>query len=91
MNYDIEIKQLNNDSTRTDLTYCIPNQSPFYDKYTTISIKPNDLNEVRPTIPIESIDLLTYPRANSEEREQDGLDRCFQQLLDTRVSDVDDE
>jgi hypothetical protein len=91
MNYDIEIKQLNNDSTRTDLTYWLPNESPFFDKYTTISMKPNDLNEVRPTIPIESIDLLIYPRTNSEEREQDGLDRFFQQLLDTRVSDVDDE
>jgi hypothetical protein len=90
-NYDMEITQLNNDSTRTDLTYWLPNESPSFDKYTTISIKPNELNEVRPTVPIETTDLLIYPRANSEEREQDGLDRFFQQLLDTRVSDVDDE
>ena len=89
--YDIEITQLNNDSTRTDLTYWLPNESPSFDKYTTISMKPNDSNEVRPTIPIESIDLLIYPRTNSEEREQDGLDRFFQQLLDTRVSYVEDE
>jgi hypothetical protein len=54
-------------------------------------MKPNDLDEVRPTIPIESIDLLIYPRTNSEEREQDGMDRFFQQLLDTRVSDAEDE
>lgn len=89
--YDIEITQLNNDSTRTDLTYWLPNESPSFDKYTTISMKPNKLNEVRPTVPIEAIDLLIHLRINSEERDQDGLDRFFQQLLDTRVSDVDDE
>ena len=90
-NYDMEITQLTNDSTRTEVTYWLPNASPSFDKYTTISMKPDDLNEVRPTVPIETTDLLIYPRTNSEEREQDGLDRVFQQLLDTRVSDVDDE
>jgi len=90
-NYDIELTQLTNDPTRTDVTYWLPNESPSFDKYTTISMKPNDLDEVRPTIPIESIDLLIYPRTNSEEREQDGMDRFFQQLLDTRVSDAEDE
>lgn len=82
---------MTNDPTRTDVTYWLPNESSSFDKYTTISMKPNDLDEGRPTIPIESINLLIYPRTNSEEREQDGMDRFFQQLLDTRVSDVEDE
>ncbi|OAJ40323.1 hypothetical protein BDEG_24070 [Batrachochytrium dendrobatidis JEL423] len=57
-----------------------------FGRYTTISIKQNESNMLKPTIPIEVIDLLFYPRTNSKEREQDGMDRFFQQLLDTTVT-----
>ncbi|KAK5667828.1 hypothetical protein QVD99_004644 [Batrachochytrium dendrobatidis] len=53
-------------------------------------MKPNDSEALKPTIPIESIDLLICSRTNSEDREQDGVDRFFE-LLDTRVIDVEDE
>ena len=52
-------------------------------------MKPNDSEEVRPTISIESIDLLICSRTNSREIEGDSFDRFFEQLLDTRVSDVE--
>jgi hypothetical protein len=90
-NYEIEKFQLNKDSTRTDIIYWMPNESKCFDKYTTISIKPNDSEEVRPTISIESIDLLICSRTNSKEIEGGSFDRFFEQLLDTRVSDVEDD
>ena len=72
-------------TTRTDITYWLPNPSDFFDRYTTISMKPDESNIVKPTIPIEVIDLLLYPRNKPEEREQDGMDRFFQQLLDMKM------
>ena len=89
--YEIEIFQLNEDSTNTDIIYWLPNESKCFDKYTTISMKPNISGQFRPTIPIEVIDLVIFPGANSEEREQDGTDRFFEQLLDPRVIDADDD
>jgi hypothetical protein len=87
-NYDVDIKHLTNDATRTDITYWLPNPSNFFDTYTTISMKADESNVLKPTIPI---DLLLHPRNKHEEREQDGMDRFFQQLLDTRLSDNEDE
>jgi hypothetical protein len=54
-------------------------------------MKADESNVLKPTIPIEVIDLLLHPRNKHEEREQDGMDRFFQQLLDTRLSDNEDE
>lgn len=85
--YKIEIFQLNEDSN-TDIIYWMPNESKCFDKYTTISMKPS---MIRPTIPIEAIDLVIFPRTISEEREQDGTDRFFEQLLDPRANDADDD
>jgi hypothetical protein len=65
--YKIEIFQLNEDSTNTDIIYWMPNESKCFDKYTTISMKPNNSEEFRPTIPIEAIDVLIFPRTTSEE------------------------
>ncbi|KAJ1499500.1 hypothetical protein HMI55_004362 [Coelomomyces lativittatus] len=89
--YKIEKFQLNEDSINTDIIYWMPNESKCFDKYTTISMKPNNSGELRPTIPIEAIDVLIFPRTNSEEREQNGVDRFFEQLLDPRVIDADDD
>ena len=89
--YKIELFQLNEDSANTDIIYWMPNESKCFDKYTTISMKPNNSGELRPTIPIEAIDVLIFPRTNSEEREQNGVDRFFEQLLDPRVIDADDD
>lgn len=90
-NYDVDITHLTNDATRTDITYWLPNPSNFFDTYKTISMKADESNVLKPTIPIEVIDLLLHPRNKHEEREQDGMDRFFQQLLDTRLSDNEDE
>jgi hypothetical protein len=90
-NYEVDITHLTNDITRTDITYWLPNPSDSFDTYTTISMKQHDSNVLKPTIPIEVIDLLLYPRNRPEEREQDGMDRFFQQLLDTRLSENEDE
>ena len=90
-NYKIEIFQLDEDSTNTDIIYWMPNESKCFDKYTTISMKPNISGELRPTIPIEAIDVLIFPRTISEEREQNGMDRFFEQLLDPRVIDDADD
>jgi hypothetical protein len=89
--YKIEIFHLNGDSTNTDIIYWMPNESKCFDKYTTISMKPNNSGEFRPTIPIEPIDVLIFPRTNSEEREQNGVDRFFEQLLDPRVMEAEDD
>lgn len=45
-------------------------------------MKTNNFGEFKPTIPIEAIDLLIFPGTGAEEREQDGTDRFFEQLLD---------
>jgi hypothetical protein len=66
-NYKIEIFQLDEDSTNTDIIYWMPNESKCFDKYTTISMKPNISGELRSTIPIEAIDVLIFPRTNSED------------------------
>ena len=89
-NYEVAITHLTNDSTRTDITYWLPNPSNFFETYTTISMKQDESNVLKPTIPIEVIDLLLHPRNKHEEREH-GMDRFFQQLLDTRLSDNEDE
>ena len=89
--YEIDIFQLNQDSTQTDIIYWMPNESKCFDKYTTISMKTNISGEYRPTIPIEAIDLVIFPVNGAEEKEQDGTDRFFEQLLDPRVIDADDD
>jgi hypothetical protein len=78
-NYDVDIKHLTNDATRTDITYWLPNPSNFFDTYTTISMKADESNVLKPTIPIEVIDLLLHPRNKHEEREQNlnGRNRCY--------------
>jgi hypothetical protein len=81
--YEVHISHLANDTLGTDITYWLPNPSDSFDTYTTISMKQDDSNVLKPTIPIEVIDLLLYPINRPEEREQDGMDRVFQQLLDT--------
>ncbi len=86
--YKIEIFQLNGDSTNKNIIYWMLNESKCFGKYTTISRKPNNSGEVRPTIPIEAIDVLIFPRTNSEEREQNGV---FEQLLDPRVMEAGDD
>jgi hypothetical protein len=90
-NYEVDITHLTNDTTRTEITYWLPNPSNFFDRYTTISMKPDDSYILKLTIPIDSIDLLIYPKNKSEEREQDGMDRFFEQLLDIRRSEIEDE
>ena len=45
-NYDIEITQLNKDSTRTDIIYWMPNESMCIDKYTTIVTRQQPVGSV---------------------------------------------
>jgi hypothetical protein len=50
-NYEVGITQLSSDTSRTDITYWLPNENTSFDQYTTISMKPEDSNECSQLFP----------------------------------------
>ena len=88
-NYEVIVINLGeNISSSTELTYWLPSESESFKIYTSISIRKVD-DSSRPTIPIETVDIQIEKRVDSEETSPDGIDRFFQQLLDTRREEYD--
>ena len=88
--FEVIVINLGENTTATDLTYWLPSESETYEKYNTISISKVD-DSSRPKIPIEAIDIQIdkSKESDSEETSPDGIDRFFQQLLDTRREEYD--